>query len=127
MKARRERLIRAAALTQTLWRLEVLRGVRLDQALAQLGAAERAALDSLARRTLPPAAPLRQLSLTAMQKVSLKDALAIQNARTQDQGRRAKRMEKVVERAEAEYRRAVENDERQRISESVASSNVSVR
>lgn len=105
MKARRDRLARALALTNDLWRLQAMRLAQLEAKLAELQTAEHATLRAFEKSAVDPTLLLRRLQTLMRLKQETEAARAEQLARTQALGRRAKMTEKLFERAEDAWRR----------------------
>ncbi|MCX7900342.1 MAG: hypothetical protein N2444_09725, partial [Methylocystis sp.] len=96
MSARSERLSRVAALTEKLWRLELARRAKMEQALAEVTGARDGALGSLADLRAPPLLPIARLKRCAIRQAELVEALERQSARALAQGQRARLGEKPV-------------------------------
>ena len=105
MKARRDRLMRALALSTDLWRLQAIRLSQIEAKLAELETAECDTLRALENPAIEPTLLLRRLQVLARLKQDAEAARAEQLQRTQALGRRAKLTEKLFDRAEDAWRR----------------------
>lgn len=105
MKARRDRLARACAISEDLWRIEVMRLSQIEAKLSELADAERSALQALEHFSLDPSLLLRRLQTLTLRKAEMEAARQEQMTRTQAQGRRAKMTERLFERVQDAWRR----------------------
>ncbi len=108
MKHRRERLARASAIGEKLWRLQKMRLSAAESELAGLRAAETAAFESLAR--LEPALILARIDNLTRDRLDAEKALSEAQERARDYGRRVKLTEKMHKTAERLSRREETND-----------------
>lgn len=124
MKARRDRLARALALSNDLWRLQALRLAQIEAKLVELQDAERATLRAFESGVVDPTLLLRRLHLLTRLRQETEAARAEQLLRAQALGRRAKMTEKLFERAEETLRREQAAAELRRAVDRVALDNV---
>ncbi len=93
MKNRKERLARAAAISDKLWRLQQMRLSAAERKLAELRAAEGVAFEFLGH--LEPSLILPHIADLGIKRFAAQDALFEAQERARDYGRRAKLTKKL--------------------------------
>lgn len=93
MKHRRDRLARAMAINEKLWRIEQTRLAQAESKLAALCAAEAAAFEAFGK--VEPRIVLGLLSGLVNDRLIAEEALAKARSRAQEYGRRLKLTEKL--------------------------------
>jgi hypothetical protein len=105
VKSRRDRLARALALNNNLWRLQMMRLAQIESKLAELAEAERATLRAFETGGFEPTLLMRRLQLLTRLRKEAEAARAAELERAQTLGRRAKMTEKLFSRADETLRR----------------------
>lgn len=118
MKNRRDRLARAVAIGDKLWRLQQMRLAQAESALAALRAAEAAAFESLGQ--IEPSVILPYIADLSKRRLEAEALLLEARARAREYGRRMKLTQKLHKEADevahrdeaaAQLRRLTERDE----------------
>jgi len=115
MKSRRNRLARALALSNKLWRLQTMRLTQLEAALSELRGKETAALAAIERNLLDPSLINQRLISLTRRRVEIEDTHREQLARVREHGRRAKQTERLFDRVDELWRRDLAATELRRL------------
>lgn len=115
MKQRRDRLANALALSRKLWRLQTLRLAQCEARLKELRAAERSAFNALQDASCEPALILLRLESLGASRLEAEQLYRHQLSLNQLYGRRAKQMERLHARADAQFRNEAASAERKRL------------
>lgn len=103
MRNRKDRLARAVALGDKLWRLQQMRLSAAESELAALRVAEAMAFESLAY--IEPSLILPRIADLAKKRLEAERTLLDARKRAQDHGRRLKLSEKLHKEAEEDFQR----------------------
>jgi hypothetical protein len=110
MKQRRDRLARAANVTETLWRLQQMRLGPEEIELGEIRVATAAAFETLER--LEPAVTTQRIAFLSQRRVETEQAISYMRELARDYGARAKLAEKSYRKVNEAMRREEADTER---------------
>lgn len=103
MKQRRDRLERAAHLTQTLWRLQQMQLAQREAELAEIRTGLNVALEAL--EAPAPGIAIQRLAFLSQRREEAEEAIGLMRESLQEYGARAKLAEKSYRKADEAKRR----------------------